>query len=179
MHRRAFNGNSKTVFLRWVPPSPFASQIVLQILLAGLILVPPAIAQRVDVAVVVNSNNSVTNISLPDLRKIFAGQKHSWPGGIPIKIIARSPGCRERVALLKILGMSESEYKQYWTAEVIRGEADTEPPVVPSFGMVKEALKVYPGAIALADPKEIKSGMDIKIVRIEGHLPGETEYPIQ
>ena len=57
--------------------------------------------------------------------------------------------------------------------------ADAEPPVVPSFGMEKEALKVYPGAIALADPKEIKSGMDIKTVRVEGHLPGEAEYPIQ
>lgn len=175
MRGRDLNENSRIVLPRWIPAGP----IVPQIFLAAFILISPAAAQRTDVAVIVNSTNSVTNISVADLRKIFAGQKHSWPGGIPIKIIARSPGCRERLALLKILGMSESEYKQYWTAEVVRGEADSEPPAVPSFGMVKEALKVFPGAIALADPREIKSGMDIKIVRIEGHLPGETEYPIQ
>jgi hypothetical protein len=175
MRRQAFNGNSDAAFLPWVSTGP----MFLQIVLAGFILVSPAVAQRMDVAVVVNPNNSVTNISLVDLRKIFSGQKRSWPGGAPIKIIARAPGCRERLALLKILRMSESEYKQYWTAQVIRGEADAEPFVVPSFGMVKEALKVYPGAIALADPKEIKAGVDIKIVRVEGHLPDETDYPIQ
>lgn len=175
MRARILHGKPLVSFLARLLTNPVALQLVL----AGSVLVSQAGAQRVDVAVVVNSNNSVTNITLVDLRKILSGQKRSWPGGTPVKIIARTPGCRERLALLKILRMSESEYKQYWTAQVIRGEADAEPPVVPSFGMIKEALKVYPGAIALADPREIKAGMDIKIVRVEGHLPGETDYPIQ
>lgn len=176
MQARPLSGRPPVRFLgRRLLMSPVAQQLVL----AASVLVSQAGAQRVDVAVVVNSNNSVTNITLVDLRKILSGQKRSWPGGTPIKIIARAPGSREHLALLKILRMSESEYKQYWTAQVIRGEADAEPPVVPSFGIMKEALKVYPGAIALADPKEIKPGMDMKMVRVEGHLPGETDYPIQ
>lgn len=141
-------------------------------------LILPAAGQSMDVAVVVNSNNSVTNISLADLRKIWAGQKRSWPGGAPIKLIVRGPGCRERLTLLRILGMSESEYKQYWTAQVFRGEADAEPFVVPSFGMVKEALKVFPGGIALADARDVKPGMDLKVIKVEGHLPGESGYPV-
>ena len=75
-----------------------------------------------------------------ELRKIFAGEKHSWPRGLSIKLIARSTGCHERLALLKLLGMSESDYKQYWAAEVFRGDASSEPVAVFSNGMQKEAV---------------------------------------
>ena len=145
----------------------------------GALLSPPAIGQNTDMAVIVNSNNAVTNLSLVDLRKILAGQKRSWPGGAPVKIMVRGAGSRERIALLRLLGMSEAEYKQYWTAQVFRGEADSEPPVLPSFGMVKEAMKAFPGAIALADSRELKPGMDLKVIRVDGHLPGEDGYPVR
>jgi ABC-type phosphate transport system substrate-binding protein len=147
-------------------------------ILVAMVLAPSAGAQRDDIAVIVNPRNSTTNVSSSDLRNIFAGQKHSWSGGVPIKILVRGSGCRERIVLLQILGMSESEYKQYWTAQVVRGEADSEPPTLPSFGMVKEALKVFPGAIALVDIRDLKPGMEIKILKIDGHLPGEDGYPI-
>jgi hypothetical protein len=143
-----------------------------------MILTRSAIAQRADFAVLVNSNNSATNVSMADLRKMFSGQKHSWPSGTPIKILVRGPGCRERMALLRVLGMSESEYKQYWTAQVVRGEADAEPLILPSFGMTKEALKLFPGGIALADAGDPKPGMDLKVLKVDGHLPGEDGYPI-
>jgi hypothetical protein len=148
------------------------------IIFSGMILTRSAIAQRADFAVLVNSNNSATNVSMADLRKMFSGQKHSWPSGTPIKILVRGPGCRERMALLRVLGMSESEYKQYWTAQVVRGEADAEPLILPSFGMTKEALKLFPGGIALADAGDPKPGMDLKVLKVDGHLPGEDGYPI-
>src|ERR1700676_3253317 len=75
------------------------------------------------VAVVVNEKNPVNNLSTPELRKLFAGEKHSWSGGLPVKIFVRAPGANERVVMLKLLGMSESEYKRYWAGQVYRGEA--------------------------------------------------------
>jgi hypothetical protein len=148
------------------------------IVFAAMILPRFAAAQHFDFAVLVNSNNSATNVTMADLRKMFSGQKHSWPSGTPIKILVRAPGCRERMALLRILGMSEGEYKQYWTAQVVRGEADAEPLILPSFGMTKEALKLFPGAIALADAGDLKPGMALKILKVDGHLPGEDGYPV-
>ena len=145
--------------------------------LAGLISVGPA-ADQTDIAVIVNSNNTVANLSSSDLRKIFAGQKHSWPGGSPIKVIVRGPGCRERLVLLRLLGMSESEYKQYWSAQVFRGEADAEPLMVPSFGMTKEAVIALPGSISLVEFQSLKPGMNVKVVKIDGRLPGEPGYPL-
>ena len=111
-----------------------------------------------------------------ELRRLFAGEKHSWAGGLPVKLFIRAPGAYERVVLLKLLGMSEIEYKQYWTAQVFRGEAQAEPIPLFSNGMQKEALTAFPGAIALVNLQDVKPGM--KVVRVDGHLPGDVGYPL-
>lgn len=136
-----------------------------------------AFAQGGEVAVVVNSANPISNLSLADLRKTFAGEKRSWPGGAPIKLIVRPPGSHERLVLLRLLNMSESEYRQHWTAQVLRGEATSEPVIVPSFGMQKEAIVVFLGGITLVDANQIVRGM--KVIKVDGHLPGEPGYPLR
>jgi hypothetical protein len=135
-------------------------------------------AQSGDIAVIVNPKNPVGNLSLADLRKVFAGAKHSWGAGLPVKLIVRAPGCPERVALLRLLGMSETDYKQYWTAQVFRGEVDSEPVALPSFGMVKEAVIAFPGGISLVDAQSIRPGMYLKVIKIDGHSPGDAGYPL-
>ena len=135
-----------------------------------------AVAQVGAVAVVVNQKNSIRDLSGHELRRLFAGEKHSWAGGLPVKLFIRAPGAYERVVLLKLLGMSEIEYKQYWTAQVFRGEAQAEPIPLFSNGMQKEALTAFPGAIALVNLQDVKPGM--KVVRVDGHLPGDVGYPL-
>jgi ABC-type phosphate transport system substrate-binding protein len=139
---------------------------------AGSIL---AFGQGGDVAVVVNANNRVNNVTTAELRKIFAGEKRSWAGGTPVKLFVRGPGTRERTALLGLLGMSEGEYKQHWTSQVFRGEAQDQPAVLPSNGMQKEALAAFEGGIAFVTASDVKTGM--KVLKVDGHLPGEPEYP--
>jgi hypothetical protein len=144
--------------------------------LAVLSLVPSAAAQAGDMAVIVNPANPATNVSLGDLRKIFSGARRTWPGGQPVRLITRGPGCLERIVLLRLLAMSESEYKQYWIAQVFRGEADAEPLIVPSVGMQKEALKVFPGGISLVSLRDLKPEM--KVLKVENLLPGTAGYAL-
>ena len=144
--------------------------------LAGPALVGIAFAQSQDVAVVVNEGNQASKITMGELRKIFAGEKHSWAGGVPATLIVRATGAHEREVLLKLLGMSESEYKQYWTSQVFRGDAQSEPVAVFSNGMQKEAVLAFPGAIALMDARDVKARL--KILKVDGHLPGEMDYPL-
>jgi hypothetical protein len=148
-------------------------------LLLGLALLcqaPRATAQAGDMAVIVNPGNPATNVSLGDLRKIFGGTRRAWPGGQPVKLITRGPGCLERIVLLRLLAMSESEYKQYWIAQVFRGEADSEPLIVPSVGMQKEALKVFPGGISLVSLRDLKPEM--KVLKVDNLLPGTAGYAL-
>jgi hypothetical protein len=159
--------------------SIIVKSISLPLLLLGLaafFLTARVAAQAGDMAVVVNSGNPVSNFSMQELRKIFSGAKRSWPSGQPIKLITRGPGCLERLVLLKLLGMSENEYRQYWTAQVFRGEADAEPLVVPSVGMQKEALKVFPGGISLVSFRDLKP--DMKVLKVDNLLPGAAGYPL-
>ena len=145
--------------------------------LAILWLDPRGTAQNDDMAVVVSPGNPVTNISMGDLRKTFRGMKHLWPGGEEVKLITRDPGSPERLALLKLLAMSESEYKQYWIAQVFRGDADAEPLIVPSVGMLKEALRLFPGGISMMNLREVRPGM--KVIKVDGVLPGASGYPLR
>jgi ABC-type phosphate transport system substrate-binding protein len=149
----------------------------LLICLASLASLQVAAAQAGDVAVVVNDRNPVTKISKIELRNIFAGEERSWSAGVPIRIFVRAPGTRERAALLKLLDMTEGEYKQYWTAQVFRGEAQAEPIALPSNGMQREAVVAYPGAVALVELQDVKAGM--KVLRVEGRMPGEAGYALE
>src|SRR5258708_12330843 len=83
--------------------------------LASLCHVPLSAAQ-INVAVVVNSGNAVSTLSLGDLRKIFSGEKHSWPRGQPIKLVVRGPGVQERLLLLKLLPSSQAQTNHIVTA---------------------------------------------------------------
>ena len=147
----------------------------LRILVCLMMVALPLSAQAGDIAVVVNAKNPVARISLSDLRKIFAGEKRIWPGGIPVKLIIRTPGARERDAVLHLLQMSESEFKSYWIAEAYKGE-NTEPVAVFSNGMQKEAVVSIPGAIALIEADDVKPG--IKVLKLDDKLPGQEGYPL-
>ncbi len=85
-------------------------------------------------------------------------------------------GTHEREVLLKLLGVSESEYKQYWASRVMRGEAQSEPLVLPSLGMQREAMGLFDGGITLVAAENVKPGM--KVVKVNGRMPGEAGYPL-
>jgi hypothetical protein len=77
---------------------------------------------------------------------------------------------------LRLLGMSENEYKQYWVAQVFHGDAQAEPVTLFSNGMQKEAVSAFPGAIALVTMADIKPGM--KVIKVDGLMPGAAGYSL-
>jgi len=135
-----------------------------------------ALAQTGDMAVVVNPENPASTLTVPELRKLFAGEKRSWASSVPVKLLVRAPGTHECAVLLKLLEMSEGEYKQYWASRVMRGEAQSEPLVLPSIGMQGEAIGLFPGGISLVEAENVKPGM--KVVKVNGRMPGEAGYPL-
>ena len=96
-----------------------------------------------------NLPNNVTNIPLQELRKILPGERRFWPGSLAIKLIVRTR--REAASTsscLGLLGMTEREYKQYWTQQVVRGEAQTQPIMLATNEMQMDAVMPSSGAIA-------------------------------
>jgi len=145
-----------------------------------LALVHPLAAQRhdVDVAVVVHPDTPVSNLSLADVRKVFLGDRQYWSTNVPVVLLIRAPVARERDVVLKIIyQMSESQFKQHWIAKIFRAEAATAPKVVYSNDMANQLVTAIPGAIAFIDAKDVKPGS--KVLRVDGHLPGEPGYPLR
>jgi hypothetical protein len=81
------------------------------------------------------------------------------------------------VVLKIIYQMSELQFKQYWIAKIFRAESVAAPKVVYSNDVASELVSAIPGAIAFIDARDVRPGT--KVIRVDGHLPGEAGYPLR
>ena len=131
-----------------------------------------------DIAVVVNPDVKVENLSFTELRKILLGNRQFWPSGQPVTLIVRAPVASERTFLLrKVYDMSEAQYRQYWIAKVFRAEATAGPRVVVSNVESVELVSVLSGAIVLMDASDVPAGL--KVLQVDGLLPGSKNYALK
>src|SRR3954470_5803726 len=151
------------------------------VLACSCLLLPwsmPAQSHDVDVAVVVHPDTPISNLTLAEVRKVFLGDRQYWTSNIPVVLLIRAPVARERNVVLKIIyQISEAQFKQYWIAKIFRAESATAPKVVYSNDMANDLVTAVPGAIAFIDAREVKPGS--KVVRVEGHLPGDAGYALR
>jgi len=95
-----------------------------------------------------------------------------------VVLLIRAPAARERDVVLRVIyQMSEAQFKQYWVAKIFRAEAASPPRIVYSNDMQYELLTALPGSIAFVDSRNIRAG--VKVLRVDGHLPGEKDYPLR
>jgi hypothetical protein len=79
--------------------------------------------------------------------------------------------------LTELYGMSEDRYRQYWIGKIFRSEVAAEPNIVFSTDMLRDLVTVIPGSIGFVPLSNMGPGL--KIVRIDGMLPGEEGYPLK
>jgi ABC-type phosphate transport system substrate-binding protein len=131
-----------------------------------------------DIAVVVHPDTPVSDLTLADVRKVLLGQRQYWNAKLPVVLLIRAPVARERDVVLRVIyQMSESQFKQYWVAKIFRAEAASPPKIVYSNDMQYELVSGIPGAIAFIDARNVRPGL--KVLRVDGHLPGEKDYPLR
>jgi len=151
------------------------------ILLAALYLhwfAGPAAGPDFDVAIVVRPDVPVDNLTFAELRRLLLGDRQFWASNLRVTLLVRAPGAREREVLLKdIYQMSEAQFRQYWIAKVFRAEAATAPRIVYSNEMAAELALAIPGSVAFVDASQIPQGL--KVLKINGHLPGDKGYALR
>ena len=135
-------------------------------------------ARGADIAVVVHPDTPVSDLSLFEVRKVFLGERQYWNSKLPVAILIRAPVARERDVVLRVIyQMSEAQFKQYWVAKIFRAEVASPPKIVYSNDMQYDLVTAIPGAIAFVDARNVRPGM--KVLRVDGHLPGERDYPLR
>jgi ABC-type phosphate transport system substrate-binding protein len=129
------------------------------------------------VAIVVRPDVPVDNLSFAELRRLMLGDRQFWSSNLKVTLLVRAPGAREREVVLKtIYQMSEAQFRQYWIAKVFRDEASSAPRIVYSNEMATELVSQMPGAVAIVDAAQIPKGL--KVLKINGLLPGQAGYPL-
>jgi phosphate transport system substrate-binding protein len=130
------------------------------------------------VAIVVDRNNPVSNVSLTQLREIFFGDRRWWTHERPITLLAMGSGSAERETVLRtVYKMDERTFEKYFFFEVYRGELPNGPTNLSTPGEVKKFISRKPGSLGYVRSSDVDS--TVKVLRIDGLLPDDDGYPLR
>lgn len=136
-----------------------------------------AAADPNEIAIVVRTDLPVENVSFAELRRLLLGDRQYWSSNLKVTLLVRAPGAHEREVVLKtVYQMSEAQFRQYWIAKVFRAEASSGPRIVYSNEMATELAAQIPGAVAFMEASQVPKSL--KMLKIDGRLPGQSGYPL-
>ena len=155
---------------------------IVWLMLSGASAIAEEVAQEdaraEPVAIVVHKDTDIENLSLSELRSIFLANQQFWPDRKRIILLVRAPKSDERDFVLStIYEMDEAQFRQYWIAKMFRAEVPRGPKVVFSTGMMLELVIAIPGSISFVSIDEVTD--DVKIVKVDGMLPSDPNYPLK
>jgi len=130
-------------------------------------------------AVVVSPDVPATNLTMEEVRRVFLLKKNFWKPGLPATILLPESGSPTRSFLLKtICRTDEPGLKRLILEKLYRAEIDLAPKVVGSGKETVSFVLSSRGVVGIV-PAEDSTGASVKVLRIDGKLPGEAGYPLQ
>jgi len=148
------------------------------LVLPALLLLVATLAAAGPVAIVVSPSLPIDEVSFADVRKLFLGERQYWNPQLRVTLLMRAPVAPERdVVLRTIYQMTEAQFRQYWISKVFRADVSAGPKIVYSTEMASELVNAIPGAVAFVDASEVPKGL--KVLKVDGKLPGDRNYPLR
>jgi ABC-type phosphate transport system substrate-binding protein len=147
---------------------------------AGTFTPAPAAAggSEQTLAIIVNQSNPVENFSLPELRKIFLGERSHWPNGRRITLVMMDPAQPERKVILReIYGMNEKDLNNHFIQGVFTGTVLVSPKTLATPSEVLKFVFNVPGAIGYLRANDVDGS--VKVLRVDGHLPDDKDYGLR
>ena len=142
---------------------------------ASLAASPP---KQEGLAIVVNQSNAVDDLSLAELRAVFLGERSHWPNGRRITLVMMEQGQPEREAILReICRLSEADFRRRILQGLFTGEVLVSPKTLATPVGVRKFVFNVPGAIGYLRPEDVDAS--VKVIRVEGRLPSDTEYSVR
>jgi ABC-type phosphate transport system substrate-binding protein len=119
-------------------------------------------------AVVVNKENNVENVTAVHLSRIFRSEVKKWPDGKAVILVLHKDSAGEAETLQRLIKMSADELKTMITTHkdsIVVADSDAE---------VLKIVQTTPGAIGFVDVRSVDNS--INVVRVDGKLPMESGY---
>ena len=118
-----------------------------------------------EVDVVVNKSNNVAPLTREEVRRIFVGEKSSWPGGKHIAVLMLERNQPERAVILQaVFKMNESEYTKYFLQAAFTGKVLAAPRDLPSAAQMKARLAANPNAIGYLKKADVDDSVKIVLM---------------
>jgi len=119
-------------------------------------------------AVVVNKDNHVENVTAVHLTKILRSEIKKWPDGKNIVLVLHKDSAGETETLQRLIKVSAAEWKALIAAHkdsILMADSDA--------GVIK-IVQSTPGAVGLVEIHSVDN--TINVVRVDGKLPMESGY---
>jgi ABC-type phosphate transport system substrate-binding protein len=115
-----------------------------------------------EVDIVVNKSNNTAPLSREEVRRIFMGDKSSWPGGKRITVLMLGPDQPERVVILQaVFKMNESEYTKYFLQAAFTGHVLAAPRDLTTAAHMKAHLAANPNAIGYLKKEDVDDSVKV------------------
>jgi ABC-type phosphate transport system substrate-binding protein len=126
------------------------------LLASGTLLLRGAAAAGEEVDVIVNKANTIGDLPLAEAKKVFLGDKSTWPGGKRVTIFMLAQGLPERAVVLReIFKMPEDQLGQYFVQAAFAGKVSAPPKDVASAAQMKQTVAANPGAIGYVKKEDV------------------------
>jgi phosphate transport system substrate-binding protein len=160
-------------------------KLVWTLIIAALALQGVLLAANDDLVVVVNKENSVSNLTKSQLRKLILGEQLSWPSGAKVMVVMRTPGTDEREGVLRtVCRMSEEAYSTHLKSIVslyrsmsMSAGSSIGPKSMETNAAVRALVATNPGAIGFLRSNELNDS--VKTLSVDGASPGTPGYAVK
>jgi len=118
-------------------------------------------------AVVVNKDNTIGNVTSAHLARIFRAEVKKWPDGKAVILVLHKDSAGETETLERLAKISAAELKALIAAhkDIVMVDSDAD---------VLKIVQSTPGAIGFVDVRSVDN--TINVVRVDGKLPMESGY---
>lgn len=139
---------------------------ILYVLACLTLLLTPCFAHHM--AVVVDKDNKIQNVTSAHLGKILKGEVKKWPDGKNVVLVLHNSSPGELTTLRHLSKMTEADLKALLASRkdsVQMAESDAD---------VINAVAATPGALGFVEEHSITDR--VSVVRVDGKLPMESGY---
>jgi ABC-type phosphate transport system substrate-binding protein len=129
-------------------------------------------------AIVVNPDNPTTDITLSQLRAMFLGERKWWSNRHRVVLAGMRRNTPEWQAVRRVIyKMDRRELDHYYLYQSFKGETPSLPTTMPAPADVKKFVVSTPGALGYLRASDVDGS--VKVVRVNGLLPGDDGYPLR
>lgn len=131
-----------------------------------------------DIAIVVNRENPVDELTMREVEAIFELRQQFWKGGDRVYVIIQQARRAERnVMLKKVYRQTDQGLNKYLLHRMFKGEIADLPQIESSNDKVKQEIRRRPNAIGFIDAATVDRS--VKVLKIDGLLPGSENYRLK